>query len=258
LEKAIEKPTGMILMCGPTGSGKTTTLYAILNQIDRFTRNVITVEDPIECIMPNTSQIEVNAKADITFAKALRSMLRQDPDVICVGEIRDEETAGIALRAAQTGHLVLATVHCNSNASAMIRLLDLGTSPLLMASGLSVLVSQRLLRMLCPKCKRPAHLDQSQIEEFTREGINYRTIHGPVGCSYCHDTGYLGRVGVYDILVLDDAIKSKISKSEMLINEIRRNGEKKGISNLRSQAMKKVLLGVTTIEEVNRVIGGEE
>ena len=139
----------MILICGPTGSGKTTTMYAMLNEIDRFTRNVITVEDPIEAVLPEASQIEINPKADITFAKALRSILRQDPDVICVGEIRDEETAEIALRAAQTGHLVLATIHCDSNATALIRLLDLHVSPLLLSAGLNLIVSQRLVRCLC-------------------------------------------------------------------------------------------------------------
>ena len=141
LQDAIKMPSGMILMCGPTGSGKTTTLYALLNEIDRSTRNVITVEDPIEAMLPNASQIEVNPKADITFAKVLRSILRQDPDVICVGEIRDEETAEIALRAAQTGHLVLATIHCDSNAAAIVRLLDLGVTPNLMATGLSLPLS---------------------------------------------------------------------------------------------------------------------
>lgn len=145
VQRAMKKPSGMVLMCGPTGSGKTTTMYAMLNEIDRITRNVITVEDPIEAVLPQTSQIEINPRADITFAKALRSILRQDPDVICVGEIRDEETAEIALRASQTGHLVLATVHCYSNAAALVRLLDLGVSPLLLSSGLSLLVSQRLL-----------------------------------------------------------------------------------------------------------------
>ena len=153
---AIAKPSGMVLICGPTGSGKTTTLYSMLNQIDRHTHNVITVEDPIEAHLPEASQLEINAKADITFAKALRSILRQDPDVICVGEIRDEETAEIALRAAQTGHLVLATIHCDSNATALVRLLDLGVSPLLMSSGLTLLLSQRLMRKLCSDCKKPA------------------------------------------------------------------------------------------------------
>ncbi len=144
LISAISKPSGMILVCGPTGSGKTTTLYAMLNQIDRYTHNVITVEDPIEAPLAEASQIEINPKAGITFAKSLRSILRQDPDVICVGEIRDEETAEIALRAAQTGHLVLATLHSDSNVTSLIRLLDLGVSPLLLSSGLSLLLSQRL------------------------------------------------------------------------------------------------------------------
>ena len=153
LKEAIAKPSGMILMCGPTGSGKTTTLYGMLNEIDLLTRNVITIEDPIEYVLANASQIEINPKADITFAKTLRSVLRQDPDVICVGEIRDEETASIALRAAQTGHLVLATIHSNSNASTLVRLLDLGVSPIIMSSGLNLVISQRLLRCLCKECK---------------------------------------------------------------------------------------------------------
>ena len=150
VNRIMHKPSGLILICGPTGSGKTTTLYAMLNTIDRYERNVITLEDPIEAILPEASQIEINTKADITFAKTLRSILRQDPDVICVGEIRDEETAEIALRGAQTGHLLLATLHCESGTAALIRLLDLGISPLLLSSGLSLIVSQRLLRCLCP------------------------------------------------------------------------------------------------------------
>ena len=173
IQGQIQKPAGMILVCGPTGSGKTTTMYAMLNEIDRFTRNVITVEDPIEAVLPEASQIEINPKADITFAKTLRSVLRQDPDVICVGEIRDEETAEIALRAAQTGHLVLATLHCESNATAIIRLLDLGISPLLLSAGLNLLVSQRLLRCLCERCKRPAQLSDSQIDGFRKKGIDH-------------------------------------------------------------------------------------
>ena len=159
IERAVAKPSGMIIMCGPTGSGKTTTLYCMINQIDHLARNVISVEDPVEAWLPNVSQIEINAKADITFASALRSILRQNPDVICVGEIRDEETASIALRAAQTGHLVLATLHCESNAAAIVRLMDLGVSTSMLSMGLSLLISQRLLRRLCPLCKKPA--DQS-------------------------------------------------------------------------------------------------
>jgi len=254
IENAISKPSGMILMCGPTGSGKTTTLYAMLNEIDFFTRNVITVEDPIECVLPNTSQIEINPKADITFAKSLRSILRQDPDVICVGEIRDEETAAIALRASQTGHLVLATVHSNTNASALIRLLDLGVTPLLLSSGLSVIASQRLLRRLC-SCKRPAELSQSQVHDFDEKGIKYKNIFQAEGCKKCHQTGYRGRTGIFDILVLDDRLKAKIANNELSINQLRKDGDKKGKSSLWKQGLKLVLSGITSFEELKRVAG---
>lgn len=255
IKNAIKKPSGMILMCGPTGSGKTTTLYAMLGKIDLCTRNVITVEDPIEYVLPNASQIEVNPKADITFAKSLRSILRQDPDVICVGEIRDEETAGIALRASQTGHLVLATIHSNSNASAMVRLLDLGVMPVLVSSGLSMLVSQRLLRRLCKNCKVPAEMSQNQIREFRRKGINYKNIFQANGCDKCHGTGYRGRVGIFDVLVLGSKLKTNIANSETLINELRKDGDKKGKSNLRKEALRRMVSGVTTLEELKRVVG---
>ncbi len=252
---AMDKPSGMILLCGPTGSGKTTTLYGMLNEIDHFTRNVVTIEDPIEAQIPNTSQIEINPKADITFAKTLRSVLRQDPDVICVGEIRDEETAAMALRASQTGHLVLATIHSNTNASALVRLLDLGVSPILMSSGLSLIASQRLLRILCNHCKKHAKLDQSQIMDFRRQGINYKNIYQAVGCKKCHQTGYYGRTAVFDILLLDDKLKTAIANSSTLINQIRSEGDKKGVSNLYRQGFKKVTLGITTLEELKRVVG---
>ena len=253
--KALKKPNGMILICGPTGSGKTTTMYAMLNEIDRFTRNVITVEDPIEAVLPQASQIEINPKADITFAKTLRSMLRQDPDVICVGEIRDEETAEIALRASQTGHLVLATIHCDSNATAMVRLLDLGISPLLLASGLSLVGSQRLLRKLCPRCKKPAHLSDSQIAQFDRKGIAHDGVCETHGCRHCEGTGYFGRTAVCDLLVITDQLKADIASSRSLVNTLKTDDEKKARSNLRRHAMKKVVAGVTSLEEIKRVIG---
>jgi len=255
VENAISRPSGMILMCGPTGSGKTTTLYAMLNKIDLFLRNVITVEDPIEYILPNASQIEVNPKADITFAKTLRSILRQDPDVICIGEIRDEETASIALRASQTGHLVLATIHSESNASAMIRLLDLGVSALLLSSGLSLLVSQRLLRCLCSRCKVPAQLTQNQIRDFVKRNINYRNICQPKGCEYCYGTGYKGRNAVFDLLTLDDNLKASIANNEALIMQLRKEGDIRGRSNIQKEGIKKVVSGVTSIDELKRVIG---
>ena len=255
IEDEISKPSGMVLMCGPTGSGKTTTLYAMLNKIDLFTRNVITVEDPIEYVLPNASQIEVNPKADITFAKSLRSILRQDPDVICVGEIRDEETAGIALRASQTGHLVLATIHSNSTASSLIRLLDLGVSPLLLSSGLSLIISQRLIRQLCSHCKIPAELSRSQIHDFTKRKINYSNIFQAKGCNKCHGTGYYGRTAIFDILFLDDKLKVTIANNELSITQLRKDGDQRGKSNLQRQGLKKVVLGITSLEELKRVVG---
>ena len=255
IEDAIAKPSGMMLICGPTGSGKTITLYAMLEEIDFFTRNVVTVEDPIERILPNTSQIEVNPKADITFAKSLRSILRQDPDVIIVGEIRDEETAEIALRAAQTGHLVMATIHSSSNASALIRLLDLGVSPLLLSSGLNLLVSQRLVRKLCRDCRQPAEISQSQIRDFQKRNINYRSMFQAQGCYECRETGFYGRTGIFDILLLDDALKASIAKSDLLTTQLRKEGDKRGKSNLQKEGLKKVVSGITSLEELRRVIG---
>ena len=255
LREAIKAPSGMILVCGPTGSGKTTTLYALLNEMDRYTRNVITVEDPIEAVLPEASQIEINAKADITFAKALRSILRQDPDVICVGEIRDEETAEIALRASQTGHLVLATMHCDSNAAAIVRLLDLGISPMLLASGLSVVYSQRLLRCLCESCKEPAELSSAKIREYRRLNIDHSQISGPAGCDDCEQTGYYGRTAVGHLSVLTDTLKQSLTKGGSFVDELRSSGTQKGRSNLGKQALQKVVSGASSLEELKRVIG---
>jgi type II secretory ATPase GspE/PulE/Tfp pilus assembly ATPase PilB-like protein len=255
IENAMKKPSGMILLCGPTGSGKTTTLYAMLNKIDFYTRNVITVEDPIEYVLPNTSQIEVNTKAGITFAKSLRSILRQDPDVIVVGEIRDEETAVIALQASQTGHLVLATVHSNSPPSALIRLMDLSVTPLMLATGLSVIISQRLVRRLCKYCKAPAKITQEQIRIFEKKKVNYANIYEAVGCEQCYGTGYYGRIGIYDILTLDDELKTALSNNKLPIEQLRKEGDTRGKSNLQKQALLKVVTGMTSIEEMNRVVG---
>jgi len=255
IQNAIKKPSGMILMCGPTGSGKTTTMYAMLNEIDRSTRNVITVEDPIEAMLSETSQIEINPKADITFAKALRSILRQDPDVICVGEIRDEETAEIALRASQTGHLVLATLHCQSNAAAIIRLLDLDISPLLLSSGLSLLISQRLVRRLCQHCKRPAELNESLIREFESKKIDYKKMCDTNGCRHCNGTGYFGRTGILDMLPVTDDLKADIADNKAIINELKNKGNRKSRTNLRKEGLKKVSSGITSLEELKRVTG---
>jgi type II secretory ATPase GspE/PulE/Tfp pilus assembly ATPase PilB-like protein len=255
IDKEIRKPSSMILLCGPTGSGKTTSLYAMLNEIDLYTRNVITVEDPVEYILDNASQIEVNPKAGITFGKALRSILRQDPDVICVGEIRDEETAGTALRASQTGHLVLATLHCNSNSAAIVRLLDLGVSSLLIASGLNLLISQRLLRQLCNDCKVKADLTTNQKREFMKKKVNFQNIHQALGCESCRDTGYRGRTAIFDMLLLTEPIKQQIANNQSLIEEMRKGGDKKGQSNLFKQGLRKVVSGETSLDELKRVVG---
>ena len=255
LQRAVEKPSGMILICGPTGSGKTTTMYALLNEIDLNTRNVITVEDPVEYSLPNASQIEINPKADITFAKSLRSILRQDPDVICIGEIRDEETAKIALQASQTGHLVLATIHSNSNAATLLRLMDLGVSQMLLASGLDVIISQRLLRRLCDNCKIKAKLTDSQIHEFRRKKINYHGILDARGCEHCNDTGYYERTAICDILTLNNKLKDTIANSESFIVQLRKVGDKKGQSNMKKQALKKIVGGLTNLKELHRVLG---
>ncbi|MFC1765797.1 GspE/PulE family protein [Planctomycetota bacterium] len=255
IRETVKKPSGMMLVCGPTGSGKTTTLYAMLNEMDRFTRNVITVEDPIEAILPEASQIEINTKADITFSKALRSILRQDPDVICIGEIRDEETADIALRASQTGHLVLATMHCDSNTAAIVRLLDLGISPMLLASGLSIIYSQRLLRCLCENCKRPAELSATQIREYQRRHINPSTLYEPTGCDKCENTGYFGRTAIGDLTVLTDTLKQSLTHNKSIVQQLQASERKKGHSNFNKQGLKHVVSGLTSFEELKRVLG---
>jgi type II secretory ATPase GspE/PulE/Tfp pilus assembly ATPase PilB-like protein len=255
ISKAVKKPSGMILICGPTSSGKTTTMYAMLNEIDFSTRNVITVEDPIEYTLPNASQIEVNPKANITFANSLRSILRQNPDVICVGEIRDEETAEIALRASQTGHLVLATVHSTSNNTALLRLLDLGISPMTIASGLDLLVSQRLLRKLCHKCKQPIRLSEKHLHDLRQSNISYENIFQAGGCRQCNNTGYYERIAITDILVLSAEIKDSIACNPAFIREVRKTGEQKGKGNLKKQALKMVVSGITSFDELRRVVG---
>jgi general secretion pathway protein E len=254
IEKVVNRPSGMILICGPTGSGKTTTLYAMLTCIDFFKRNVITVEDPIEYILPNASQIEINEKAGITFAKALRSILRQDPDVICAGEIRDEETAAMALQSSQTGHLVIATLHSNSNISALVRLLDLSVKPLLLSSALSLIVSQRLVRVLCEQCKENIVPTPAQAEYFTKSGIDPANVFVAKGCKHCGQTGYKGRTGIFDVLEMDDKFRASIASGTFSVIELKKDAEKRGLTTLRKEGMKKVLAGITTLEEVKRVI----
>ena len=248
----LNRESGMILLCGPTGSGKSTTLYAMLREIDFYTRNVITIEDPVEYVLTGASQIEVNPKADITFAKALRSILRQDPDIICVGEIRDEETASISLKASQTGHLVLATLHSSSNNAALVRLIDLGISTLLMASGLNLVISQRLIRKLCNNCKTIARLSEAQIKAFQQKNIDPAGIYAPLGCSKCSDTGYKGRIGVFDIMLIDNEVKRRISEGKITIAGSAKDDDQMK-SNLQKQAMNLAFAGITSLDEVKKV-----
>jgi general secretion pathway protein E len=253
LTKIVQQPQGMILVCGPTGSGKTTTLYGMLQTIDFEQRNVITIEDPIEHIMPHISQIEVNSRANVTFAAALRSILRQDPDVICVGEIRDGETAQMAMQASQTGHLVLATLHANSNMSALVRLMDLGVKPLLISSAVSVIISQRLVRCLCQYCKGPAELTQSQLDYCEKNHVDKGHILQARGCGHCGGTGYYGRTAILDVMYMNDHLRTMLCNDRLTPGDVKKQGDKQFAGSLRSEGMKKVLDGVTTLSEVKRL-----
>jgi len=254
LSQIVHRQNGMILVCGPTGSGKSTTLYTMLREIDFSTRNVITIEDPIEYVLPQASQIEINPKADITFANTLRSVLRQDPDVISIGEIRDQETANIALQASQTGHLVLATLHSNSNISALVRLLDLGIKPLLLASALNVIISQRLMRKLCVHCKRSASLVDSQIINLKSRHIDPQLIMQAGGCKSCGGTGYLGRTAVFDVMILDDDIKGQIIDEKISIGDLNKHGDQQCKTIMQKQGMKLALNGETSLSEVKKIV----
>ncbi|MFM7507715.1 MAG: GspE/PulE family protein, partial [Rubrivivax sp.] len=235
-ERLVQQPHGIVLVTGPTGSGKTTTLYASLGRVDTATTNVLTVEDPVEYELPGIGQTQVNPKIDLSFGKALRAILRQDPDVIMIGEIRDFETAQIAIQASLTGHLVLATVHTNDAVSSVTRLVDMGVEPYLLSSSLLGTLAQRLVRKLCPACKR-------------------RDDHGhwhPVGCPACGGTGYRGRTGVYELMVADDAIRglvhARAPESELLAA-----AQQGGLRSMRDDGERLVRAGVTSLEEVIRV-----
>ena len=258
VKKAISGSSGMILICGPTGSGKSSTVHAMLRTIDSVQRNVITIEDPIEYVLPNASQIEINTRADITFAGALRSVLRQDPDVISVGEIRDPETAGIALQAAQTGHLVFATVHSGNNPAAILRLLDLGCEAQLVASAVNVVISQRLVRKLCEHCKAPGQFSDAEKESLWKQQIDPNCLFIPKGCNHCHKTGYGSRVGVFDIMVLDRDLRNRVAKGDI---EVAAQGHSAGgmeMSTLQVRATQLALAGVTSWEEVQRLSASGE
>ena len=253
LTKIANQPRGMILVCGPTGSGKTTTLYSMLRAVKFEERNIITIEDPIEYVLPHVSQIEVNTKAGVTFVDSLRSVLRQDPDVICVGEIRDAETAAMAVQAAQTGHLVMATLHASSNIGAMVRLMDLGVKPLLLSSALSVVISQRLIRRLCEYCKGPAELTQSQLDYCEKHEVSKEQILMANGCGHCSGTGYYGRTAMLDIMYMNDDLRTLLCSQQLTPGDMKKQGDNRFNSSLRKEGMSRVLAGETTLKEIKRI-----
>ncbi|MFM8634233.1 MAG: GspE/PulE family protein [Planctomycetia bacterium] len=252
LESIIHQPHGMLIVCGPTGSGKTTTLYTALGEIDTLSRNIITIEDPIEYRLENISQMAVNNAADLTFAKILRSVLRQDPDVILVGEIRDQETAEIAMQAALTGHFVFTTLHANDTATTVTRLLDIGIETSLIQSAVTAVLAQRLVRVLCPECKQPGPLPDDLRKKLGVPAGKEVTIYKAKGCPACHGTGYKGRTGIHELLVFDKAIREMLV-GQPSIEAIRVTARKAGMRTLMEAGMAKVIEGATSLDEVSRV-----
>jgi len=253
LRQSIAKPHGILLVTGPTGSGKTTTLYSALTAISRPHVNVVTVEDPIEYDLPRINQVQVHPPAGLTFPVALRAILRQDPDIIMVGEIRDGETLDIAMKAALTGHLVLSTLHTNDAASTVPRLIDMGSEPFLVASTVEMITAQRLLRRLCPRCKEPAPVPGEVLERFRVPFDSSARFFHPKGCDSCDGTGYSGRLAVAEVLVLDDAMRLLVAKGADE-GALRHHAlEVAGMSTLRQNALRKAVQGLTTLEEILRV-----
>lgn len=250
---AYTKPYGMVLVTGPTGSGKSTTLYSTLQAVSRPEVNVITVEDPVEFRMRGINQMQVNAKAGLTFASALRSILRADPDVLLIGEIRDRETAQIAIEAALTGHLVFSTLHTNDAPSAITRLVEMGIEPFMVGTSLDCVVAQRLARRLCSRCARAVATSAAELEKlgFQSEGI-VELMH-PVGCQSCSNTGYRGRVALHEVMTVDEEIE-RLAVGRSSSAEIGRAARGAGMTSLRDDGWQKALLGITSIEEVLRVV----
>jgi len=274
VERAITKPHGTIMVTGPTGSGKTTTLYSILGLLNKPNVNISTIEDPIEYHVDGINQSQVNSKAGFTFATGLRAFLRQDPDIIMVGEIRDQETAEIAIHAAMTGHLVLSTLHTNDAPTTLPRLLDMGVPPFLVAFTTNIIVAQRLVRKICEKCKKEFHLDKKALEELQKtaevkkltalfksqklklkpneKNLQTMTFFHGEGCRHCNQTGYRGRIGIYEVMEIDESIIKKINEHASA-SEIKNLARKNGMMNMMEDGLIKAKQGITTIEEVLRV-----
>jgi type IV pilus assembly protein PilB len=254
VQKSIKCPHGLVVITGPTGSGKTTTLYSALHTINSKERNIVTVEDPVEYELPGATQVQVSDEIGRTFAASLRSFLRHDPDVILVGEMRDQETAQIAVRAALTGHLVLSTLHTNSASESISRLTDMGVPPFLLSSSLRLVVAQRLARKVCPECREPYEADEQVLIPYghTPLGIGRCTLSKGRGCEACHFSGMKGRVALYEVLAVTPEIRGLVLKSAFA-GEVQDVAAKQGMKTLRESGLLKVLQGVTTVEEVLRV-----
>ena len=242
-------PNGIVLVTGPTGSGKSTTLYTVLSEKNKEEVNIVTVEDPVEANIDGINQVQVNPKADLTFASALRSILRQDPDIIMIGEIRDVETAMIAIQASITGHLVVSTVHTNSAANTVTRLLDMGVDSYLIADSVVGIIAQRLVRRLCPSCKKMRKAEEYELEFMGKDPTIPANIWEPCGCQSCNGTGYYGRIGVYEIMELTPGVKRLINK-KATAEEIKQQALADGMQTLRMNASKLVLSGTTSFQEI--------
>ncbi|MBS0203401.1 MAG: type II/IV secretion system protein [Planctomycetes bacterium] len=259
LNDIVHQPHGMMITCGPTGAGKSTTLYAALQEIDAYENNIITIEDPVEYKMPNVTQIEINSKAGQTFAGSLRSVLRQDPDIVMVGEIRDGETAKIACQAANTGHMVFSTLHANDTIAALFRLIDLEVEPFLLSSSISAILGQRLVRKLCNECKEPYKptADLLQKVGLPADKITKNFYRPPSKrestCPSCNDLGYVGRTGVYELLVITDRLRDLIRESPNL-TAIKAEARKNGMLYMKEEGLRLVAMGITSVDEMLRVV----
>jgi general secretion pathway protein E/type IV pilus assembly protein PilB len=257
-ERLLRLPDGILLVTGPTGSGKTSTLYSCLNYINKPDRKIITVEEPIEYQMNGINQVQVNSDVGMTFPVALRSILRQAPNVIMIGEIRDLETATIATNASLTGHLVFSTLHTNDAPSAVARLVDIGVQPFLVASSVRAIMAQRLVRRLCPNCRQPGELSETELRALNLEPrqLADAQIMKPIGCEECRQTGYKGRMGIFEIFVIDDNVRHMINNRRSTLM-LRQRARELGMRTLREDGVRKVLGGMTSAEEVISITLGD-
>jgi type IV pilus assembly protein PilB len=252
-ERVFRRPYGTILVTGPTGCGKSTTLYATLGELDGVEKNIVTVEDPVEYRMPGANQVQVNPKVGLGFASGLRSILRSDPDVVMIGEVRDRETARTSIEAALTGHLVLATLHTNDAPSAIARLTDMGVEPFLTASAVDCVIAQRLARRLCEHCKRPSRMTMKAVQDLGLQDPDDASFYEPVGCRRCGGVGYRGRIGVYEMMILDSYLRELVLR-RVAAGELGRAAETGGMVRLREDGLRKAARGMTTVEEVLRTV----